>query len=171
MGNDNQFVDQPPFIDITTTTTPLKQHGNGGGIKSIQTPLEQIDVRNKVDSQDERRPTCSYRRRCVNTKSVFDKAFPLCLLLLLIILIIYILFHGRSIDQKLNKTSQIADQLNRIESLLIQLQRNSTWIGPKQMNSLNLLLNGQDIKEMMNQNQTILNQLFEKFKRANDKDR
>jgi hypothetical protein len=164
MGNDNQFVEQPPaaFVNPTTTATTTKD-----GIVAFQTPIEPIDSRQTL--LNEQKLSTKTRRFSPSSFISADKIFAIALFILLIILISYILFHGKITDVKLSRLTNNADlKSNDIRSLLEEMNRTlksieHLLIEQTKKTNINLQLNGQDIREFYS-NQTVLNEFLRRYR-------
>lgn len=168
MGNDKQFVEPsalPTFTDPSQTTASASRSKDG--IIAFQTPLEPIESRQTLLNEQK------VSKKSHPSSSFFavyaDKLFALILLILLILLIAYIIFHGRLIDNQLhrlqssreiqsNDLRQILQEINlrlkSIENLLLE---------QSQKNTINLQLNGQDIRDFST-NQTVLQEFLRRFR-------
>jgi hypothetical protein len=160
MGNDNQFIEQPPPAFINPTTAK-------DGIVAIQTPVEPIDSRQTLLNEQKFSPKPTHSPSLL--LKFTDKIFALALFILLIILISFILFHGRIIDMKLNRLVNNSDfKSNDIRSLLEEMNRTlksieHLLIEQTKKPNINLQLNGQDLREF-NANQTVLNEFLRRLK-------
>lgn len=170
MGNDRQLVEPPAlptFSDLSQATGSAVTSKDG--IIAFQTPLEPIESRQtllneqKISEKSRRRPSSTF------FNFYADKLFALILLILLILLIAYIIFHGRLIDNQLhrlqnsreiqsNDLRQILQEINlrlkSIENLLVEQSKKNT---------INLQLNGQDIRDFST-NQTVLQEFLRRFR-------
>jgi hypothetical protein len=162
MGNDNQFVEQPPpaFVNPTTTTATTTKDG----IVAFQTPIEPIDSRQTLLNEEK----LSTKTRRLSFISA-DKIFAIALFILLIILISYILFHGKITDVKLSRLTNNVDlKSNDIRFLLEEMNRTlksieHLLIEQTKKTNINLQLNGQDIREFYS-NQTVLNEFLRRYR-------
>ncbi|CAF0756405.1 unnamed protein product [Didymodactylos carnosus] len=183
MGNDAQFLDQPPprfqpdkYVDDLSNVPLNTKINNNVGLSSIQTPLETLNERSvKIELTD---GSCRQRRRkssinaqkCSSiSKSIIpvDRIFTICLFILLIILVIYLLFHGKSTDNKLNalitsKYNQqdlktLIDQFNNTLKLFeLLLQQMSVSKLKNGAVNFNLQLTGQELIEFYKNNRTMM---------------
>ncbi|UJR37391.1 hypothetical protein I4U23_030096 [Adineta vaga] len=164
MGNDNQFVDQPPpaFIDPTLPTRATKD-----GIIALQTPVEPIDCRQTL--LNEEKSSTKPRRSSSSSFLTVDKIFAIALFILLIILIAYILFHGKITDVRLSRlTDNVEFKSNDIRTILEEINRTlksieHLLVEQKKKTNINLQLNGQDVREFYT-NQTVLQEFLRRFK-------
>lgn len=163
MGNDNQFVEQPPPAFISPTTT-----ANKDGIIALQTPVEPIDSRQTL-LNEQKLSTKIRRPSSAVSFLTADKIFALALFILLIILIAYILFQGKITDVKISRlTNNVDFKSNDIRSLLEEINRTlksieHLLVEQTKKTNINLQLNGQDIREFYT-NQTVLNEFLRRYK-------
>lgn len=152
MGNDNQFVELPipAFVNPTTATTPTVTSKDG--IIAFQTPVEPMESRQTL--LNEQKISTKTRSPATSFSLSAEKIFALALLVLLIILIAYILFHGKQMDNKLNRLDEINRRVQAIEYLLAEQSKKA---------NVNLQLTGQDIREFYS-NQTVLKEFLRRLR-------
>ncbi|CAF0928588.1 unnamed protein product [Adineta ricciae] len=162
MGNDNQFVEQPPPAFISPTTT------NKDGIIALQTPVEPIDSRQTL-LNEQKFSTKTRRPSSAASFLTADKIFAIALFILLIILIAYILFQGKITDVKISRlTNNVDFKSNDIRMILEEINRTlksieHLLVEQTKKTNINLQLNGQDIREFYT-NQTVLNEFLRRYK-------
>ena len=166
MGNDNQFVEQPlpAFVNPTTATPTVTSKD---GIIAFQTPVEPMESRQTLLNEN----TISTKTRSPATSfSVSaDKIFALALLVLLIILIAYLLFHGKHMENKLNRLNTNTDlKSNDLRSLLEEVNLRVKAIerlldDQSKRTNINVQLNGQDVRAFST-NQTVLQEFLRRLR-------
>ncbi|CAF0784707.1 unnamed protein product [Didymodactylos carnosus] len=193
MGNDAEFLDQPPprfqedkhVTDFSNVPLNTKINNNNNvGINSIQTPIETLHNRNvKIELSDD---NCHQRhqklspthRKCspVPLSIILgDRIFAIGLFILIIILVSYLLFHGKSIDNKLNtltlsKNNQqdlknLIDQFNNtLKSFELLLRQTSISKSKTGAVNFNIQLTGPELIDFYNNNRTILNDIMNRIK-------
>ena len=167
MGNDNQFVELPipAFVNPTTATTSTVTSKDG--IIAFQTPVEPMESRQTL--LNEQKISTKTRSPATSFSLSAEKIFALALLVLLIILIAYILFHGKQMDNKLNRLNhntelKSTDLLSRLDEINRRVQAIEYLLAEQSKKAnVNLQLSGQDIREFYS-NQTVLKEFLRRLR-------